>query len=782
MALGFERAWQLANDVEFVPADACPPSVREVLEQKPGSMVIRRKHSRTPGLVLDAESCSFLERFRTPSLVADVLLQFEGESETSATVFAELVLPLLNRCRKERILVDAGGQAPERDHLVAGHAIDRYRVERPLQVTDDTGVYKVIAEDGSPGALKIAFAREELLANERAILSRLNGTVCPSVISEGMYRGAPYLVTEWCEGVSLALAAATFRREPNGFGRILDMVVSLLTTYSELHDEGVLHGDVHLGNAIMAAGGRIRLIDFGLACSGDEHRVPRAGVIEFYEPELARSQLEHLPAPRPTFSGEQYGLAALSFRLLTGASYIEFPSTKREALQAILAAEPRSFASVGHHSHPAVEEVLGCALEKLPEHRFDSVREFAAAISRVRGPRASDPPTRVGVSLLRGLSATVEEAPSPWGSEWAQARRGGPALSVKIGALGVALGLCRGAALTDSPTLLCKAQEWLNWARMNAKSSDGWVAPELDLDRDLVGEVSLLHSPVGHSFVNAVVAYTSGHGLQASDAATEFVAIARGGVGDPSSAHRWDATLGACSILAGCTALRELIRVDWWSRWALPIPPIAELSDELVEQILRSMQASDGTPVIGFAHGVGGIVHTLLRKHEIACEAVPASVVAMAEEFMGRGEPTPTGLRWGVSTAGSPRYVHSWCNGGAGAILTLTTIGRVLRHARAIRYAELTGEEIWLRQGEIQNHSLCCGSAGIAYSFAALAHATGEKLWFRRAEALIGGEINGRSLDQFPMSLFKGRFGLGLAALDLASPATMRFPIYEGLT
>src|SRR5262249_59511683 len=172
------------------------------------------------------------------------------------------------------------------------------------------------------------------------ILSRLGGFPAPKLLEYGEHEGRKYLAMEWCAGAPADVAARELRnRADGGRAELLALCVRILDAYVLLHERGVVHADVHPGNILVSADGGVRLIDFGLATMQATCDTPgntrRGGIAEFQEPELASARLNRKRSPSATAEGEQYSLAALVYRLMTGVPYLRFSIERDEMLRQI---------------------------------------------------------------------------------------------------------------------------------------------------------------------------------------------------------------------------------------------------------------------------------------------------------------------------------------------------------------------------------------------------------------------------------------------------------------
>jgi WD40 repeat protein/class 3 adenylate cyclase len=195
---------------------------------------------------------------------------------------------------------------------------DRYE---PLEVVGRGGEGRVLRamdrQHDRQVALKIrpapiGAARDELLREARVLLSLEPHPRLP-LVRDDFFRDDEYvIVMDWIEGVDLDRLLrheGTPGLAPSTVLRHLAQAAEALT-YLHAHDPTVVHGDVKPANLILTEHGRIVLVDFGIASTGD--RVARVGTAGFIAPEVAAG------AP-PTRSSDIFSLAMTAFTLLTGS-------------------------------------------------------------------------------------------------------------------------------------------------------------------------------------------------------------------------------------------------------------------------------------------------------------------------------------------------------------------------------------------------------------------------------------------------------------------------------
>jgi WD40 repeat protein/class 3 adenylate cyclase/tRNA A-37 threonylcarbamoyl transferase component Bud32 len=200
---------------------------------------------------------------------------------------------------------------------VLGLLRDRYE---PIDVVGRGGEGRVVRaidrQHDRQVALKIraapaGAARDELLREARVLLSLDPHPGLPLVRDDFFHDDEYVIVMDWIEGVDLDRLLGqegTPGLAPSTVLRHLAQAAEALT-YLHAHSPTVIHGDVKPANLILTERGRIVLVDFGIASTGD--RVVRVGTAGFIAPEVAAGE----PATR---SSDIFSLAMTAFTLLTG--------------------------------------------------------------------------------------------------------------------------------------------------------------------------------------------------------------------------------------------------------------------------------------------------------------------------------------------------------------------------------------------------------------------------------------------------------------------------------
>ncbi len=259
-----------------------------------------------------------------------------------------------------------------------------------------TVALKVIrSETAESGDYRSRFLREARLA------ASVNHPNIVSVFDVGEYDGRLYLTMQWIDGIELR--ALIDLQQPLAPDRVVHIGSQVASALQAVHDAGLVHRDVKPANVLVRdLGGQDHayLTDFGIAKMPDaQDHLTRTGWLigtaGYMSPEQIRGQQ---PDPR----SDLYGLGCVVFEALTGQR--PFSGANDLAVQWAHANSPRPAASaICPALGPSYDAFLARALAIDPRDRFQSGREFAAALRSAHagqfGTRTQMPapptPTRV---------------------------------------------------------------------------------------------------------------------------------------------------------------------------------------------------------------------------------------------------------------------------------------------------------------------------------------------------------------------------------------------------
>lgn len=622
-------------------------------------------------------------------------------------------------------------------------------------------VYEARRGDGVIAALKLA-TRAGPAEHESSVLTRLTGCSTPQALARGVFGDGEYLALSWRRGVDARRAAGELRTSGDR-RQALGLCVALLRAYAEIHDRGVVHGNIHPRHVLVDRDGLVSVLDFAAAGA-------TLGTLSAPAQAEAWLSAEEVVAPDPR--DEQYSLAALVYLLLCGRTYFRAARDRGSVAHQILAEQPLSFAEHGEPGWPAVEDALAQALSKERSARFESVRDLADELLRAaRDPsrRAAPHTTALLPALDQHLSQFREltrvDGPLITGDLPA------PMCSVNYGAAGIAFALHRLACAAEDQGALDAAAAWIDLAERERGTADGLHSDALGLTPASIGTVSPYHTDSGVALVRALMC------RHHRDTVGERGAIAAYLARTAAPCSNLDLTVGLCSVILGGALLLGGADPAWEESDRL-----SRTGDALVASVWAQFPRS-GMSALGIAHGWAGVIYATLMWSHVRHVAPPSAARELLDELVRLAEPHGRGLRWpwrSDDSIGPEAYWPGWCGGPAGHVFLWTLAASCYGESDLLDVAERAAWSVWDQPAVVT--SLCCGVAGQAYAFLNLYRHAGERSWLDRATALAGRAASSGTLAgdaTSPASLYKGHAGLALLAAELRTPHRSAMPLFE---
>ena len=790
--------WVLPKGIVITPVEDLPAKLRQQVDARDGDFAISRPQSRTPSRILDPQSAALLKEFETPKTIGQAIAHYSRAVSSDPEQTLEEAFTMLTQLIGWRLLVPPNSEEAEeiQASLQSGVTAVDCEVLQCLQALEDSEIYQVRRPNGTIAALKILRPGSNaegcrMLEREGAILRHLAGTVSPVLLDAGVWESRPYLLLEWCEGVDAGTAAAHLHqgRSVECQEKLFSLCCQILRTYSRLHDQGVIHSDIHPRNIMVDEAYRVKIVDFGLARQENINQKfgepPRGGVGFFFEPEYAAAVSQGQPPPCASQLGEQYALAALLYSFLAGDEYVDFSLTKDEMMRQILEVSPVPFAQRSMASWPEVESVLAKALSKDPSARFASVSEFADALSAVEVPAAgwflgtvAADPTALDRVLARVL-ARVGFSGNLVHSGLSTA----PKASLTYGAAGIAYALYRIACGRQDAALLSLADVWCRRAVSDSDNGDSYYNPEIEITPEIVGSISPYHTLSGIHAVQALVSHAMCDVSSQAAGIEGFMAMSQQPCDNLDLALGRSGTLLITSLLLDTLADGDLLKPD----------RLVEFGNHTMDSVWREIEKQppvrEGTLItyLGIAHGWAGILYAAINWHRSSGAELPRHFAERLQQLSDCAEPSGRGVRWPwflpQGRRGSPAsYMSGWCNGSAGYIFLWTAAHDVLHDDAYLRLAERAAWHVWESTAPISN--LCCGLAGQAYGLLNFYKHTGESVWLDRARELsfraaAWDTDSYAAMKLTPESLYKGEMGVAVLAAEQSTPEAACMPFFE---
>ena len=328
---------------------------------------------------------------------------------------AELFLELIEQPAGDRTaLLEAkcGADRELRDRvtsLLAGHAKGPVLEEPPEPLTEppqspmpgsEDGRYRLVDRIGEGGmsqvhrayditlgrvvALKFlaphlmhssdGMKRFEREAKATAALDHPN--ICP-IYDIDLTAPRPFIAMAYLDGQTLD---KRLQGGPIEVAAAVDIAIQICRGLACAHAKLIVHRDIKPSNLMITevtgAGRLVRILDFGIARQSVNSEMTGEGLTIGTISYIAPEQIE-----RSSVDGRAdiWALGVVLYRMLAG----ELPfhgDTTRATLAAIAAMDPRPLTSVRGGIPPALDAIVGKALQKDPDRRYQSAEEFLAAL------------------------------------------------------------------------------------------------------------------------------------------------------------------------------------------------------------------------------------------------------------------------------------------------------------------------------------------------------------------------------------------------------------------
>jgi serine/threonine protein kinase len=271
-----------------------------------------------------------------------------------------------------------------------------------VYLAQDTKLDREVAIKCLPDEFAGDEQRLERFNREARLLASLNHPNIATVHGLEEVDGRKYFVLEYIDGESLA---DYLRQHGRSWRKCLEVASGIADALAAAHARGVAHRDVKPDNVRFTRDGRVKVLDFGLACtvpqdgSGgtDATTVARdttpgavLGTPGYMAPEQARGQ----PADSRS---DIFAFGCLVYEMLTSRATFA-RDTVADSLAATLQEDVEPPSRIAARIPAELDAIVMRCLEKRPDDRYQSARDLAFSLRTVigeRGPssgRGSRPP------------------------------------------------------------------------------------------------------------------------------------------------------------------------------------------------------------------------------------------------------------------------------------------------------------------------------------------------------------------------------------------------------
>jgi len=278
-----------------------------------------------------------------------------------------------------------------------------------------------------------ALARFEREARAVAALSHPN---ILAIFDVGNDQGIRYAVTELLEGETLR---ARLGRGALPWREAIEMGASIAEALSAAHSKGIVHRDLKPENVFLIAGGRVKVVDFGLArwtpassprdqASPHTETDPGAvmGTVGYMSPEQVRGEVAEA-------SSDIFSLGCVLYEMIAGRRAFSRP-TAAQTMTAILESHPPPLAESGK-IRQELDRIVSRCLEKNSQDRIQPALALSSALRDFAGGAGGSRPAPVrfrvrlmaAIPIAAALLVALLAAGLPWFN-----RRSQPAASIAV--------------------------------------------------------------------------------------------------------------------------------------------------------------------------------------------------------------------------------------------------------------------------------------------------------------------------------------------------------------
>jgi non-specific serine/threonine protein kinase len=282
-----------------------------------------------------------------------------------------------------------------------GESVSHYTVTKRLgsggmgvvYEAEDTQLGRHVALKFLPPELAKDTAALERFQREARAASALNHPGICTVHAIEVHEGQHFIAMELLEGETLAERVARGAIE---LGTLLDFAVQMADALESAHAKGIVHRDLKPANVFVTPRGQLKILDFGLAkidglreTRNADSEAPTAvrpneltkagttmGTVSYMSPEQARGQVTDARS-------DLFSLGTVIYQMATGRQAFS-GETSAVIFEAILNRDPQPLTQVNAGLPAELERILGKALEKDRNFRYQSAGDLRTDLLRLK--------------------------------------------------------------------------------------------------------------------------------------------------------------------------------------------------------------------------------------------------------------------------------------------------------------------------------------------------------------------------------------------------------------
>ena len=300
------------------------------------------------------------------------------------------------------------------NELRAGDQLDHYRLDELVARSGMASIFKATdLRDSYTVAIKVPHPEMEAdplffdrFKREAEIGQKLDHPGVMKVIRPKQPSGDPdepsrvYMVMDWVDGRLLRKILSEETKLPPE--RAVHITGEILQALDYIHHHGVVHRDLKPENIMVGPNDAITLIDFGLAGQQGSRRLTFAkltqvmGTPNYISPEQVKGK-------RGDQRSDIYAVGVMLYEMLTGKCPFDGPNPFAIMNERLLN-NPMPPRELNPEISPELQEIIYRAMEREPQNRYPTAREFAHDLAH---------PEEVGIADRAELT-NWRERREPW--------------------------------------------------------------------------------------------------------------------------------------------------------------------------------------------------------------------------------------------------------------------------------------------------------------------------------------------------------------------------------
>ncbi len=300
-----------------------------------------------------------------------------------------------------------------------GQTISHYKILEKLgeggmgvvYKAQDTKLDRIVALKFLPPHLSSSEQEKARFLQEAKAASALNHPNVCTIYGIEEFDGQQFIEMEFVDGVTLRQRLPIQKQS-----EAINYAIQIGDALQEAHSKGIVHRDIKAENIMVNQKNQIKVMDFGLAKLKGSMKLTRTsstvGTLAYMSP-------EQIQGGEVDSRSDLFSFGILLFEMLTGRTPFR-GEHEAAVLYSIVNEPPESLLKLRPDCSPELERIIGRAIEKDPEDRYQSAADFVSELRRVQKQSAKVSRTvtkEISVAPLdpakSDTSAVASSAPRP---------------------------------------------------------------------------------------------------------------------------------------------------------------------------------------------------------------------------------------------------------------------------------------------------------------------------------------------------------------------------------